>query len=97
MSYKWFDDTYTPEGGNYYRAYAFFWASVVVIVPICVVALLVCYLNPFWFRQQLMDFIGDLADGFSQWRNYRMKAIYMGCDPKMWEALTAPVANEDAD
>lgn len=88
MAYEWFDTSYTPDGGRYYRAYAFFWASVVLVFPFAVIVVLLAYLNPFWFREQTMDAIGDLVSTFAGWRNYRMKAIYMNCDPKMWAALT---------
>lgn len=95
MSYEWFDKTYTPEGGRYYRAYAFFWASVVAIFPIGVMVVAIAYLNPFWFRHQLMDTIGDVVEGFCMWRNYKMKSIYMNCDPEVWAILTAKETNEN--
>jgi len=97
MSYEWFDKDYTPEGGRYYRAYAFFWASVVVIFPIGAIAVALAYANPLWFREQFMNLVGNLVEGFCHWRNYRMKAIYLGCDPNMWAALTAKEFNEDSN
>jgi hypothetical protein len=78
---------FTKEGGRYYRARAYYWASIIMMLPLLIIAMILAYLNPFWFRGSLMDLIEDIVNYIAQKRNYRMKAIYMGCDPEFWDTL----------
>lgn len=77
----------TRDGGNYWRAQAF---SVIfswgILIPVLLV-LLVCILNPLWFRDRMMDWCVNAVNRISRWRNYRAYAIYLGTDPKLWHTL----------
>lgn len=82
--------TLTKDGGNYYRAQAFrFVITYTVLWPV-VIALLIAILNPFWFRDSFFRWVERGVNRIAQWRNYRMYAIYLGCDPKMWHTLKDP-------
>lgn len=77
----------TPQGGRYYRAMAFHWVIVtVLIVPVALV-LIIAVLNPFWFRTAMFEFIERRVNQLSRWRNYQKYRIYLGCDPRMWHTL----------
>ena len=76
-----------PGEGNYYRAMAFHWLIVgLLIVPVFVVPL-VAIINPFWFRNSFFDLVERGVNRLSRWRNYTKYHIYLGADPKMWHTL----------
>lgn len=80
-----------PGEGNYYRAMTFHWAFVsVAIVPVFV-ALLIAVINPFWFRNDMFNWIERGVNRLSRWRNYRKYHIYLGCDPKVWHTLKGDI------
>lgn len=76
-----------PGGGRYYRAMAFHWLVVVILIVPVTVALFVAVINPFWFRNSMFEFIERSVNRLSRWRNYQKYHIYLGCDPKMWHTL----------
>ncbi len=79
--------TLTPEGGRFYRAMTFHYATVAVMIVPLAVALIVAILNPFWFRDSMFNFIERRINQFTRWRNYTKYHIYLGTDPKMWHTL----------
>ncbi len=79
--------TLTPEGGRFYRAMTFHYATVAVMIVPLAVALIVAILNPFWFRDWMFNFIERRINQFTRWRNYTKYHIYLGTDPKMWHTL----------
>ena len=79
--------TLTPDGGRYYRAQAFRHAITWPAIPFVAVVLLLAIINPLWFRSGMFTFVERKINEFSRWRNYRMYAIYLGCDPKIWHTL----------
>jgi hypothetical protein len=79
--------TLTPEGGKYYSALAFHWASMVLVFPFVVAILLIAIINPFWFRDSMFNSVERRVNEFTRWRNYLKYKIYLGCDPKMWHTL----------
>ena len=79
--------TLTPDGGRYYQAQAFRYAITVPCIPFVALMLLLAVINPFWFRDRMFTFVERKVNEFSRWRNYRMYAIYLGCDPRMWHTL----------
>jgi len=79
--------TLTPDGGRYYRAQAFRVAITYPSIPFVALALIMAIVNPFWFRDRMFTFVERKVNEFSRWRNYRMYAIYLGCDPRVWHTL----------
>jgi hypothetical protein len=77
----------TPDGGFYYKAIAFNLAFTIPVAIPVMLSLLVAVLNPFWFRDDFFHYVENTINRLSKWRNYRMYAIYLGCDPKMWHTL----------
>lgn len=77
----------TPDGGNYYRAIAFWYViTLFAIIPVAVV-LIVAILNPFWFRDSMFRWVENSVNRLAKWRNYRQYALYLGCDPEYWHTL----------
>ena len=77
----------TRDGGNYYRAIAFWYAITSVSLPIVAVVLLVAIINPFWFRDSFFRWVENTVNKIAKWRNYRQYALYLGCDPEYWHTL----------
>jgi hypothetical protein len=88
---------FTKEGGRYYRAQAYYWASVALFLPLIIIALIVSHLNPFWFRYSLIELLEDVVNHIARKRNYRMKAIYLGCDPEFWSDLNRDYSEDKDD
>ncbi len=80
----------TKDGGFYYKAQVFRHAITWPTIPFVLAALLIAIINPFWFRDSFFQFVERKVNDFSRWRNYKMYAIYLGCDPKMWHTLKDP-------
>lgn len=76
-----------PGGGNYYRAMAFHWLIVVLLIVPVISILLVAVINPFWFRTAMFEWVERRVNQLSRWRNYQKYRIYLGCDPRMWHTL----------
>jgi hypothetical protein len=76
-----------PGGGRYYRAHAFRFAIFALLAVPVIISLLLIYLNPFWFRESFGQWICDAWTPVGRWIRYRAYTIYLGCDPKVWEAL----------
>ena len=76
-----------PGEGNYYRAMAFHWTTVGVLIVPVLVSLILAIINPFWFRDAMFRFIESKVNQVSRWRNYTQYRIYLGCDPKVWHTL----------
>lgn len=76
-----------PGEGNYYRAMAFHWLIVAVLIVPVILALLVAIVNPFWFRNAMFEWVERRVNQLSRWRNYQKYRIYLGCDPRMWHTL----------
>ena len=87
----------TKEGGFYYKAQAFRHAMTWPVVPFVAVGLLIAIVNPFWFRDNFFRFMERKINDYARWRNYKMYAIYLGCDPKMWHTLKDPVGYKDSE
>ena len=77
----------TPEGGHYYKAMMFRYVLTALLIVPVVIALLMAILNPLWFRDSFFRWTENKVNAISLWRNYRMYAIYLGCDPKIWHTL----------
>ena len=77
----------TPQGGRYYRAMAFHWIMVVLLIVPVLTALIIAVINPFWFRNSLFELTERTVNRISRWRNYQKYRIYLGCDPRMWHTL----------
>ena len=77
----------TPQGGNYYRAMAFHWLFVVLLIVPVIAVLLVAVINPFWFRNAMFEWVERRVNQLSRWRNYQKYRIYLGADPRMWHTL----------
>jgi hypothetical protein len=86
----------TPEGGRFYQAQAFRYAITLPALPVVACALLLAIVNPFWFRAPMFTFVERKVNDFSRWRNYRMYAIYLGCDPRVWHTLKNESFDHDA-
>lgn len=77
----------TRDGGNFWLAIAFrHITTAVLIIPIFLV-LVLAVINPLWFRNTFFNWVEKLVYKITQWRNYRVYAIYLGTDPKMWHTL----------
>lgn len=79
--------TLTPEGGNFYRAMAFHWATVIAVLPFLTAFMLLAIINPFWFRDSMFNFVERQINRFTRWRNNLKYRIYLGCDPVVWHTL----------
>jgi hypothetical protein len=78
---------FTQDGGNFYRAIAFHYVVLaVVIVPVLVMTLLVL-LNPFWFRDSAFNWTERQINRLTRWRDLVKYRIYLGTDPELWHAL----------
>ena len=78
---------FTKDGGFYYRAYLFHYATLVITMPVVTVALLVAVINPFWFRDALFSTFERAITRFALKRNKLMYRIYLGTDPTVWHSL----------
>lgn len=79
--------TMTKEGGRYHRAVAF---SIVVrfsLLPFATLALLLAFINPFWFRESFFSYVERKVHIISAWISYKQYTIYLGCDPEVWHTL----------
>lgn len=76
-----------PGEGNYYRAMAFHWLFVAMLIVPVILVLLVAVINPFWFRNAMFEWVERRVNQLSRWRNYQKYRIYLGCDPRMWHTL----------
>jgi hypothetical protein len=83
----------TKDGGFYYRAQAFRHLATWTVMPFVLAVLLIAIVNPLWFRDSFFQFVERKVNDYSRWRNYKMYAIYLGCDPKMWHTLKDPVTD----
>lgn len=79
---------YTRQGGRYYRAIAWLYFTVIVLIIPLVVLLILGLLNPFWFREDYLRWLQNNIEKITARRNYKMYAIYLGMDPKVWHTLT---------
>ena len=79
--------TMTKDSGFYYRAMVFRYAFTYAIIPFVFVAVVLAVLNPFWFRDSFFRWTEQTVNKIAQWRNYRMYALYLGTDPKVWHTL----------
>ena len=79
----------TKNDGYYYRAMAFHWTLTIAFLIPALTLMLVAFLNPFWFRQDLIEWTVNVVNKFAEWRNYRKYAIYLDCDPVYWQTLNS--------
>jgi hypothetical protein len=79
--------TLTPAGGRFYRAMAFHWVTVVVVMPVLATFMIAAILNPFWFRDSMFNFVERKVNEFTRWRNNVKYRIYLNCDPVVWHTL----------
>lgn len=78
---------YTRQGGRYYRAMAWFYFTVVVLMLPVLTLLLAGLLNPLWFRDDFLRWLQNTIERLTARRNYVMYRLYLGMDPKVWHAL----------
>jgi hypothetical protein len=83
--------TLTPNGGRFYRAMTFHYATVAVMIVPLFIALVGAIVNPFWFRDGMFNFIERRINQFTRWRNNIKYHIYLGCDPKVWHTLKGDI------
>jgi hypothetical protein len=77
----------TRDGGFYYRALAYHWAFVsVVIIPFGILVLL-ALINPFWFRHSFFNLMERWANQMARYRDRIKYKLYLGTDPAVWHAL----------
>jgi hypothetical protein len=81
----------TREGGNFYRAMAFHFATVAIVLPPSMVVMLLCLINPFWFRDSAFNWFERKVRQVTRWRDLVKYRIYLGTDPEVWHALKDPV------
>lgn len=77
----------TRDGGNYYRAIAFWYTITTLLIPFVATLLIVAILNPLWFRDDFFRWVETTVNKAAKWRNYRQYALYLGCDPEYWHTL----------
>jgi hypothetical protein len=79
--------TMTRAGGFYYRALAYHWAFVaVVVVPVLILTLL-ALINPFWFRNAMFSNVERWVNKLARHRDRVKYRLYLGTDPAVWHAL----------
>ena len=77
----------TRDGGNFWLAIAFRYVTTAILIAPIFLALVLAVINPLWFRNTFFNWVEKLVYKITQWRNYRVYAIYLGTDPKMWHTL----------
>lgn len=77
----------TPAGGNWYKMKFVHYGILTVMVPPVFLFLVICLLNPLWFRDDLLIWFENKVNEFSVWRNKFLYHIYLGMDPEVWHAL----------
>jgi hypothetical protein len=84
----------TRDQGNWYRMkFVHYSILTFCFFPIFVI-LLVCLLNPLWFRDDLLIYFENKINEFSVWRNRLLYKIYLGTDPEVWHALKDEIPNK---
>jgi hypothetical protein len=79
--------TLTLEGGRFYRAMAFHWLTVAVVILPLALVMIMAILNPLWFRDSMFNWAERQVNQFTRWRNNVKYRIYLGCDPVVWHTL----------
>lgn len=79
--------TLTLEGGRFYRAMAFHWLTVAVVILPLALVMIMAILNPLWFRDSMFHWAERQVNQFTRWRNNVKYRIYLGCDPVVWHVL----------
>jgi uncharacterized protein involved in cysteine biosynthesis len=79
--------TMTPDGGHWWRMRLTHIAILLVLIVPVVILVVVCMLNPFWFRDRWINWLESSINEFSRWRNRLLYRIYLGMDPDVWHAL----------
>jgi hypothetical protein len=79
--------TLTPAGGRFYRALAFHWITVVVVILPLALIMIVAIVNPLWFRESMFNWTERQFNHFTRWRNNVKYRIYLNCDPVVWHTL----------
>lgn len=79
--------TMTPDGGNWWRMRAMHWAILLIFAPPIIFVLIICLLNPLWFRDNLLIWFENQVNTLSVYRNKLLYRIYLGMDPEVWHAL----------
>jgi hypothetical protein len=80
----------TRDGGAFWRAQAASLAVTLFALPFVLLATLLALINPFWFRDQMFNWVEIKVNQFARWRNRKVYAIYLGTDPELWHALKDP-------
>lgn len=80
-----------PSGGNYYRAMGFHWLFVSMAIVPTLILVLLALINPFWFRSAMFDWVEQIINRVSRWRNYTKYRIYLGTDPALWHTLRGDI------
>ncbi len=79
--------TMTKDGGHYFRAMAFNYAFTIPLLVPVLVFLIIAIINPFWFRNDMFNWVEQSVNKIARWRNYKMYTIYLGTDPELWHGL----------
>lgn len=77
----------TPNGGNWYKMKLVHYTILALLFGPVFILLLLCLLNPLWFRDDLLICFENKVNEFSIWRNKFLYRIYLGMDPELWHAL----------
>ena len=79
--------TMTRDGGNFWLALTFRHITTAVLITPIFLMLVLAIINPLWFRDRFFNWVEKLVYRITRWRNYRVYAIYLGTDPRMWHTL----------
>jgi hypothetical protein len=79
--------TLTPAGGRSYRAMAFHWVTVAMVILPLALIMIVAIVNPLWFRDSMFNWVERQVNQFTRWRNNVKYRIYLNCDPVVWHTL----------
>lgn len=77
----------TKDEGNWYKMKIVHYSLLFFcFLPIFLI-LVICLLNPLWFRDDLLIWFENKINEFSVARNRLLYRIYLGTDPEVWHAL----------
>jgi hypothetical protein len=77
----------TRDGGIFALSLTFRQIITAVLITPIFVILVLAMINPLWFRDRFFNWTEKVVYRITQWRNYRVYAIYLGTDPTMWHTL----------
>ena len=81
------DITMTRDGGFYYRALAFHFVFVALVLPFLAIITFLAIINPLWFREDMFRWVENRVNRLVRWRDKIKYRLYLGADPAVWHAL----------